>query len=115
MDYIPEDERIIVDVLRQIIHDHNYCKEKISYNVPYFYKNKGVAIIWPSSIPRGGIKSGVLLGFWQGNLLNDPSRYLDRGTNKKIYYKIFNSITDIELNEVQKLLKQAIKLDKTFA
>ena len=36
---LPEDERIIVDVLRQIIIETlpEYCKEKISYNVPFFF------------------------------------------------------------------------------
>ena len=71
--HISEAEWLMVDVLRQIIKDHlpTYCKEKIAYNVPYFYGKKGIAIVWPASIPRGGIKSGVLLGFWQGYLLAD--------------------------------------------
>src|SRR6266550_199790 len=74
---LPEDERIIVDVLRQIVIENlpTYCKEKISYNVPFFYGNKGICIIWPSTIPRGGIKKGVLLGFWYGNKLKDANQY----------------------------------------
>lgn len=33
---LPDDEKIIVDVLRQIVIETlaEYCKEKISYNVP---------------------------------------------------------------------------------
>jgi hypothetical protein len=60
---LPENERIITDMLRQIILETipDYCKEKISYNVPFFYGNKGICIIWPSTIPRGGIKSGSIL------------------------------------------------------
>src|SRR6185503_7425977 len=83
---LPVTERIIVDVLRQIILENlpSGCKEKISYNVPFFYGNKGICIIWPASIPRCGIKQGVLLGFWYGNKLNDADRYLERGTNKQI-------------------------------
>ena len=44
---LPENERIITDVLRQIVIDNlpAYCKEKISYNVPFFYGNKGICII----------------------------------------------------------------------
>ena len=59
---LPENKRIIVDVLRQIILESlpAHFKEKISYNVPFFYGNKGICIIWPSTIPRGGIKKGVL-------------------------------------------------------
>jgi len=60
-DLLPEDEKIIVDVLRHIVIDTlpSYCKEKISFNVPYFYGKKGICIIWPSTIPRGGIRNSV--------------------------------------------------------
>ena len=75
---LPEDERIIVDVLRQKIIETltEYFKEKKSYNVPFFYGKKGICIIWPSTVPRGGIKKGVLLGFWYGNKLNDYDHFL---------------------------------------
>jgi len=115
-DVIPEQERIIVDVLRQIISDQlpAYCKEKISYNVPFFYGNKGICIIWPAAIPRGGIKKGVLLGFWYGNKLADADNYLTHGTNKQIFYKIYNDLEDINVKAVVKLLKEAVKLDKDW-
>src|ERR1700751_5923668 len=96
-DIITENERIIFDVLRQIIKETlpaNY-KEKISYNVPFFYGKKGICIIWPATIPRGGIKEGVLLGFWYGNRLNDVDNYLTHGTNKQIFYKIFYAPAEI--------------------
>lgn len=113
---LPEDERIIVDVLRQIVKESlpEYCKEKISYNVPFFYGNKGICIIWPSTIPRGGIKKGVLLGFWYGNKLNDQECFLSHGTNMQIFYKIYHSVEEIDKNPIRKLLKEAVKLDGTF-
>jgi hypothetical protein len=110
---LPENERIIVDVLRQIILENlpvEY-KEKISYNVPFFYGKKGICIIWPSSIPRGGIKEGVLLGFWHGNKLNDADNYLTHGTNKQIFYKIYKSAEEINENAIVKLLKEAVRVD----
>lgn len=113
---LPEEERIITDVLRQIIIENipSYCKEKISYNVPYFYGNKGLCIIWPSTIPRGGIKKGVLLGFWYGNKINDSDCYLTHGTNKQIFYKIFYTADEIDEAPIVKLLKEAIKIDKAW-
>ena len=113
---LPENERIIVDVLRQIVLDNlpTYCKEKISFNVPYFYGKKGICLIWPASIPRGGIKRGVLLGFWNGYLLPDKERYLTHGTNKKIFYKIYHTPEDIEERAIQQLLEEAIALDASF-
>ncbi len=114
--HLSEEEWLIVDVLRQIMLDNlpPYGKEKISYNVPYFYGKKGIAIIWPASIPRGGIKSGVLLGFWQGYLLADADQYLKHGTNKKIFYKIYQSVEEIDEGAISKLLAEAIILDRNF-
>jgi len=111
---LPENERIIVDVLRQIILENlpRGCKEKISYNVPFFYGNKGLCIIWPATIPRGGIKEGVLLGFWHGNKLNDVDHYLIQGTNKQVFYKIFKSVEDINEEAIVKLVHEAVRFDK---
>src|SRR6476660_2293500 len=102
---LPDDERMIVDVLRQIIIEHlpPTCKEKISFNVPFFYGKKGICIIWPSAIPRGGIKKGVLLGFWHGNKLKDADKYLTHGTNKQIFYKIYYSVDEINEKAIVKL------------
>ncbi|MBO9201038.1 MULTISPECIES: DUF1801 domain-containing protein [Niastella] len=110
---LPEQEKIIVDVLRHIVIDTlpAYCKEKISYNVPYFYGKKGICIIWPSTIPRGGIHEGVLFGFWYGNKLNDVDKYLSHGTNKQIFYKIYRNPEEINQRKIVRLLKEAIKLD----
>ena len=110
---LPENERIIVDVLRQIITENlpNYCKEKLAFNVPYFYGHRGICIIWPASVPRGGFKEGVLLGFWQGNKINDQDGYLTRGTNKKVFYKIYRNAEEIDEGAIVKLLKEAVRID----
>ena len=115
-DAIPGHERIIVDVLRAIVTEQlpAYCKEKISYQVPFFYGHKGICIIWPSAIPRGGIKKGVLLGFWYGNKLADADNYLTHGTNKQIFYKIYNNVEEINVKAVVKLLREAVKSDKEW-
>lgn len=113
---LPEEEKIITDVLRQIILDAlpAYCKEKISFNVPFFYGNKGICILWPSTVPRGGIKQGVLLGFWYGNKLQDKQQYLTHGTNRQIFYKIYHKAEEINERPIISLLHEAIALDKTF-
>ena len=111
---LSENERIIVDVLRQIIIENlpADCKEKISYSVPFFYRKKGIRIIWPSAIPRGGIKEEVLLGFWYGNKLDDVDGYLTHGTNKQVFYKIFRSPEEIDEKAIVKLLKEAVRVDE---
>jgi hypothetical protein len=113
---LPENERIIVDVLRELVLESlpSYCKEKISFSVPYFYGHKGICIIWPATIPRGGIKSGVLFGFWYGNRLIDRDNFLTHGTNKQIFYKIYQTPEEIDDKPLKRLLKEAIKLDHSF-
>jgi hypothetical protein len=113
---LPEEEWIMVDVLRQIIIEHlpSGFKEKISYNVPFFYGNRGTCVIWPATIPRGGIKQGVLLGFWYGNKLVGEDNYLTHGTNKQIFYKVFKSADDIDETAIVKLLKEAVIVDDLF-
>ena len=113
---LPEQERLIVDVLRQIVEENlpDYCKEKISFNVPYFYGRKGICIIWPATVPRGGIKKGVLFGLWYGNRLKDVDRYLTHGTNKQIFYRIYHSVEEINEKAIVKLLKEAVEVDKRW-
>lgn len=113
---LPENEKIIVDVLRHIVMDTlpEYCQEKLSFNVPYFYGKKGICIIWPAAIPRGGIKEGVLFGLWYGNKLTDVDNYLTHGTNKQIFYKIYKTPEEINQRKIVRLLKEAIKQDKQW-
>jgi len=113
-EFLPEHERLIVDVLRQIVIENvpAKCKEKKSYNVPFFFGKKGICIIWPASVPRGGIKQGVLLGFWYGNKLTDVDNYLIHGTNKQIFYKIYTSVEEIDVEAIAKLLKEAVQFDQ---
>jgi hypothetical protein len=115
-DLLPEDQRIMVDVLRQIILENlpPGTGEKLSYNVPYFYGRRGICIIWPAAIPRGGIKEGVLLGFWYGNRMLDEDNYLTHGTNRQVFYKIYRTPEEIDEAPLIKLLKEAVRLDARF-
>ncbi|HZI52563.1 MAG TPA: DUF1801 domain-containing protein [Chitinophagaceae bacterium] len=115
-EYLPEEERIITDVLRQIILENmpSYCKEKLTYNVPFFYGKRRICLIWPSSVPRSGVKSGVLMGFCQGNKLKDESQYLTHGSNKQVYYRIYHAPGEIDSEAIISLLREAVELDNKF-
>lgn len=116
MESLPGEQRIITDVLRQIITETlpDYCREKISYNVPFFYGNRSICLVWPSAVPRGGIKEGVMLAFWYGNRLKDKNGYLTHGTNKQIFYKIYKAAEEIDEASVVSILKEAVELDAGF-
>jgi hypothetical protein len=115
-EHLPEDERIITDILRQIILETlpPHYKEKLTYNVPFYYGNRRICLIWPASIPWGGIKSGVLFGLCQGNKLKDVNNYLTHGTNKQVFYKIYHSPEEIDFKNVVSILQEAIEVDKHF-
>ncbi|MFY9152875.1 MAG: hypothetical protein WAO52_12720 [Prolixibacteraceae bacterium] len=90
------------------------CREKLSYNVPYFYGNRRICLIWPGPVPWGGIRSGVLFGFCQGNKLPDSKNYLTHGTNKQVFYKIYHSVDEIDPDAIISLLKKAVEVDSGF-
>ncbi|MBC7935011.1 MAG: DUF1801 domain-containing protein [Rhizobacter sp.] len=117
LESLPQEQRVITDVLRQIIIETlpDYCKEKISYNVPFFYGNKSICLVWPAAVPGGGIKEGVMLAFWYGNRLPDKKKFLSQGTNKQIFYKIYTSAEQIEEIPLLHILKEAAQLDATFS
>ena len=115
-EYLPKEESIITDVLREIILNTlpYTTKEKLTYNVPFYYGKRRICLIWPASVPWGGIKKGVMLGFLYGYKLKDEDAYLTHGTNKQVYYKIYHSTDEINSAVIIRLLKEAIALDATF-
>jgi N-acetylneuraminic acid mutarotase len=46
--------------------------------------------------------------------LKDTSHYLTHGTNKQIFYKIYQSVEEINEQAVVKLLKEAVAFDKSW-
>lgn len=113
LEYLPEHERIIVDHLREIVLECiPECREKLAYNVPYYYKNSRICYIWPSSVPWGNVKlSGVQFGFCQGHLLHDEINYLEKGTRKQVYTKTFFNISDIDTDLLRAYIFEAVEVD----
>lgn len=112
LDYLPEDERKIVEALRTtILSCIPDCTEKISYNVPFYSRHKNICYLWPSSIPWGGIKSGVSLGFTKGMLF--PDQKLFKKSNKKNVRSLaFLSLEEIDFDLISSLLYEAILIDE---
>lgn len=112
LDYLPEKEREIVEALRNLITESlPECEEKLSYNVPFYYRHSRICYIWPASIPWGGVKSGVALGFCRGHLLSDEYRYIESGKRKQIYTKTFHSVDEIEPEILKEYLYEAYEID----
>lgn len=114
--FLPENEKKIVDILRALVFQAiPECTEKLSYNVPYYYRNKRICYIWPSSVPWGNVKlDGVQLGFCYGNLIPDEIGFLEKGKRKQVYVKTFLSPTDIEHDMVKTYLEMALEVDSSI-
>ncbi|HQW83670.1 MAG TPA: hypothetical protein PK987_04375, partial [Ferruginibacter sp.] len=48
------------------------------------------------------------------NRLKDANNYLKHGTNKQIFYKIYQSVDEIDITALKEVIKEAIELDKSF-
>src|SRR5436190_20085321 len=117
LEFLPEDELKLVKFLRRIIFDCvTGVTEKLSYNVPFYKKNKSIFFIWPASVLWGKKQSykGVRFGFQQGYLLNDEINYLDRGDRKQVYWRDFTNIKDIDIDLLKAYIFEAEIIDDGF-
>lgn len=109
LDSLPDNELKIVEFLRDLVLESiPDCKEKLAYNVPFYYRHSRVVFIWPASVPWGSVENGVALGFCKGTQLFD----LDTIDKKSIGRKVFTSAKDININEIRQLLYEAVLLDE---
>ena len=115
LEFLTEDEIKTVNLLRKIIFD---CvpniNEKLSYNVPFYKKNKGMFFIWPASVLWGKKKSysGVRFGFQQGYLLRDDLNILIKGNRKQVYYLDFLNSNDINIAVLKTYIFDAVLVDE---
>ncbi|TLX73654.1 DUF1801 domain-containing protein [Labilibacter sediminis] len=117
LEYLPEEELEIVEFIRQLIGScMPYYKEKLAYNVPFYYGKKRILFIWPSSVPWAKVEAGgVMLGFCKGYLIPDDIGYLEKGNRKEIYTKTFFSVKEIDVDLLKAYIYSAIDIDQSFS
>lgn len=113
LDYLPPHELKIVERLRDLVFE---CipdvKEKLTYNVPFYYRHSRILFIWPGSVQWGSTKrDSVKLGFCKGHLLADPS-YLEKGERKEVYIKSFYHAREIDAEAIRQLLYETVVVDE---
>lgn len=110
---LPEEERAMTTVLRNIVLEVNPSfEEKFAYGVPYYYINKRVCFVWPTSVPRSGFKSGVILGFSNGVILKKKFDIISCGTCKVVGWIQYHNLKEIKSNIIQDILTEAIILQE---
>lgn len=115
LDFLPEEELDILGPLRALIFECiPECEEKLAYNVPFYYRNTRICFLWPASIPWGGVKQGVRLGFSKGYLLKDEIGYLEKGSRKQVFTKTFIHEQEVERDRdlIKAYLFEARAFDK---
>jgi hypothetical protein len=114
LEFLPKEELRLVELFRKLIFD---CipgiSEKLSYNVPFYKKNKGMFFIWPASVYWGSKQSyeGVRFGFQQGYLIADENNYLEKGDRKQVYWKDFTSVKEIDVELLRAYIFEAEIVD----
>jgi hypothetical protein len=113
LDYLPDDERRIVEVLRNLVLDCiPACREKLSYNVPYYSRKANICFIWPGSIGWGGVTNqGVRFGFTRGHLLRDEIAFLDKGNRKQVYWRDYFNVSEIDPDLLKAYIFEAVEID----
>lgn len=122
IDNLPKDEQMIVKRLRALILQTDpRIVEKLSYGVPYFYRNRRLFFLWPASaIPCREQRKKTLpapkvtLGFCSGNLLSNVQRLLSGGGRKQVYTLGIASLSDIDERLLCEVFYEAILVDDQF-
>lgn len=113
MDYLPEEELIVVETIRQVIFECiPDCTEKLKFNVPYYARHSNICFLWPAAIPWGAVESGVSFGFTKGHLITSGFDYLYSNGRKAIASRTFNSIKEIDFDLLRIMIDEAVTIDK---
>jgi hypothetical protein len=108
-------EKQIVDQLRKIaLETYPDFIEKISYGVPYYFRNTRVCFIWPASI-KPGPKSGVYFGLCNGHLIEDEWGILEKENRKVVATITFHSVDEINPEIIREVLAEALMVDDQVA
>ena len=115
LDYLPSAQLAIVQRLRDLIAETfpNY-REKLAYNVPFYYNNNRICFIWPAAIPWGNLSQGVALGFERAKHLDPEQHFLKYNGRKTIGRMVIRNIEELnedKLDSVKLLLQEAYLLD----
>lgn len=109
LDYLPEEELEIVLFLRKIILDcMPDCKEKLAYNVPFYYRHSRICYIWPTAVPWGKVSKGVAIGFCKGDSFLDETFETTKFASKLT----FSSVDEIDIPLLKEQIYAAILIDE---
>lgn len=108
LDYLNEEELEIVLFLQKIILEcMPDCKEKLAYNVPFYYRHSRICYIWPASVPWGKVEKGVAIGFCKGASFLDETFEATKFASKQT----FNAVKEINVVILKQQIYEAVLVD----
>lgn len=115
IDYLPDQERHLVLLLQDLIFETvPDITEKLSYNVPYYFRNRRLCFIWPASVPWGRVElNGVMLGICQGHLLSEHN-YFELQGRRQVATRIYHQLTSDDRDWIRYYLTEAWEIDRQF-
>ena len=116
---LPRAEQLVMKRLRSLILEClPSATELIQYGVPFYRHHRVICFIWPPSLDPRTKKSKsrsekrVGLGFYYGNYMaNEDGALMGQ---KQVYYQYFESIDEINDEQVRALLFEAGMIDDAF-
>lgn len=124
MEKLPRQERALVQRLRVLVRE---CLPKAAeqayygVGIPFYRHHRLICFIWPSSVHWGPKsesnsleKTGVSLGFCQGNLMSNEGGHLLAEGRKQVYCMYFHKLADINEPLIRSLLFEAGLIDDQF-
>ncbi len=103
-DYIlrlPEEQRHLVDFLREFIKKQNpEITERIAYGLPFFYFHKPLCYL-------NILKTGVDVGFMDGNKFKQRLEFIAE-KRKRVRSILFKWEEDVDLDLLKEVLEEAI-------
>ena len=114
------DERIIVKRLRDLILNTDpRIVERLSYGVPYFFRNRRLFFLWPAStLPYSTagkmVTPKVTMGFCYGHLLSNDQGLLQKGNRKQVFTISVNTLADINEALLRQVVNEALIADAAF-
>ncbi len=108
-----DEERQVVELVRHELGLYPEVRTKLSYGVPYFYRNRRIAFVWPASAAFGP-KHGVLIGFCFGSQLIDHDALLQLGDRRQVSWLHVQTRDEVPIPALRNFLAQAMMIDDAF-
>jgi hypothetical protein len=114
LDYLPSDQLEITEMLRRLVFETlPHVREKLSFNVPFFYRRNSICLIWPGAVPWGKHrKEGVEFALTHADKIPFADSYFEKGKRKMVFNRRFYHPSDIDTGILASFLLEAAEIDE---